>query len=266
MDRAGKDYWHASWSREALPPRIEPEATNLSACVERDIVRAIDAAVSDVPRGARFLEVGSGHSAWLPLAARRWGLRVTGVDYAPLGVETSRAMLAREGVDGDVVLADMFQPPDELIGAFDVVFSNGVVEHFDDTAHAVSALRRFARPGGVVVTLIPNVTGAVGFATKVLARKVYDAHVPLTREALGSAHERAGLRVERCDYLLSTNFGVVNLGDRRALPFELVRRGVMRALVDASRLTWLLESRLGPAPATKLFSPLVLCVARRPSE
>ena len=266
MDRAGKDYWHASWSREALPPRIDLASPNLSACVDRGIVAGLDAGLRDVPRGARFLEVGSGHSAWLPFAARHWGFAVTGLDYAPLGVETSRAILARDAVEGEVVLADMFEPPASLRGAFDVVFSNGVVEHFDDTARAVAAMRDLARPGGLVLTMIPNVAGAVGLATRTLSRAVYDAHVPLTREALAGAHERAGLRVERCDYLLSTNFGVVDLGARRALPLELLRRGAMRALVDASRLVWVLESKLGPAPTTRLFSPLVLCVARRPAE
>lgn len=266
MDRAGKDYWQASWTREALPPRIDPGSPNLSACVERSIALRFDDAVREVPPGARFLEVGSGHSAWLPFAAARWGFRVTGIDYAPLGVETSRAMLAREGVAGDVVLADMFEPPDDLRSAFDVVFSNGVVEHFEDTAHAVRALGALVRPGGLVVTMIPNVAGAVGLATKLLSRKVYDAHVPLTREDLRAAHEHAGLEVRSCEYLLSTNFGVVDLGERCAFPRELVRRAALRLLVDASRLVWLVESKTGQAPATKTFAPLVLCVARRPLE
>ena len=266
MDRAGKDYWQASWTREALPPRIDPESPNLSACVERSIAARFDDIVRDVPRGASFLEVGSGHSAWLPFAATRWGFRVTGIDYTTLGVETSLAMLAREKVVGDVVLADMFHPPDALRSSFDVVFSNGVIEHFEDTSHAVSALRDLVRPGGLVITMIPNVTGSVGLATKVLSRKVYDAHVPLTREDLRAGHERAGLEIVSCEYLLSTNFGVVDLGERARFPGELFRRAALRLLVDTSRLVWLIESKTRPAPATKAFSPLVLCVARRPRE
>ena len=260
-DKAGREYWESAWSGRSLPPRFDPDAPTLTACVDRTVDRFLRDATDGLdPRATAVVEVGCGASTILPFLAVRHGFRVAGLDYSPEGAAQSRALLARDGVAGEVHVADPFALPEALVGAFDVAWSNGLVEHFADTAGCVRAIAKLVRPGGRVVTMIPNMAGAVGRAQRYLDRAVYDAHVPLDREALAAAHEGAGLQVRRCDYLHSVNFGVVNAARARGV----VRRAVQRALVDASRAVWRYESLAGELPAGRRFAPYVGCVAVAP--
>lgn len=112
----------------------------------------------------------------------------------------------------EVICADLYSPPSSLLNAFDLVISYGVVEHFNDLAGVVAAISRFAKTGGVVFTLIPNIRGSIYQSLmKVYNRNVYDAHVPYDSIDLASAHVKAGLVVENCFYFLSSNFVVVEL-------------------------------------------------------
>ncbi len=266
-DKAGQSYWDGAWRGRPLPPPFDPESPTLTACVDRAIDRYLKAAWAHLdPRASSFLEVGCGASGILPWVGRRYGFSVAGLDYSPDGIAQSEALLAREGVRGDVRLGDLFAPPDDMLGRYDVVFSNGLVEHFADTAGCVRAVARFARPGGRVVTLVPNLAGAIGSVQKLLDRSVYDVHVPLDREALRDAHAAAGLDVRSATYLVSVNFGVTNTARLAPSPRRAVARAAQRVLVDLSRLVWVVESFAGELPAGRALSPYVAVVAAVPSS
>ena len=259
-DKAGQGYWETEWSSRALPPRFDPDSTRLSACVDRSIDGFFAAAWEGLDtRAATLVEVGCGASAILPFLALRYGFRVAGIDYSPEGVTQSKALLARDGVTGEVHQCDLFAPPAALVGAFDVAWSNGLVEHFSDTAACVAAIARLVKPGGRAVTMIPNLAGLAGPVQRFLDRAVYDAHVPLDREALREAHVAAGLRVRRCDYVHSVNFGVCNGSRARGA----LRRLVHRTLVDASRAVWQYESLARPLTPGRALAPHIACVAER---
>lgn len=109
----------------------------------------------------RFLEVGCAPGKTIAWVARELGARVAGADYSPRGVEISRDLLRSVGVDGDVrcedILATTFEP-----ASFDVVFSGGVIEHFDDPREIVRAHVGLARPGGKIIITIPHYGGLYG--------------------------------------------------------------------------------------------------------
>jgi SAM-dependent methyltransferase len=161
------------------------------------------------------------------------------------------------------VHADFMHPPRHLLGACDFGVSFGVVEHFDDTAECLAAFRRFLKPGGILITTIPNLAGLVGTLQKHLDRKIYDIHVPLDDLGLADAHRRAGMQVMDCQYVVCSNFGVLTLGDN-ARSFARLRRLVRFALVGFSAATWVVNRYIVTIPASRLLSPYIVCVARVP--
>ena len=109
----------------------------------------------------RFLEVGCAPGKTLAWVARVLGARVAGVDYSPRGVAVARDLLRVLGVDGDVRCEDIFTTTFEP-GSFDVVFSAGVIEHFDDPREIVRCHVGLVRPGGKAIITIPHYGGLYG--------------------------------------------------------------------------------------------------------
>ncbi len=255
---AEEGYWGANWARErALPRPVDPTDASLANSVDRAWHDFFRAALADLPPGSRLLEIGAARSRWLPYFARNFGLRVTGLDYSQEGCDQARAILARAGQQGDVVCADLFNPPAALLGRFDLVASFGVVEHFQDTAGAIAACARLLAPGGRMITTVPNLTGAIGTLQRLLDPKVYGIHVPLGPRELRVAHERVGLDVDRCGYLMPANWRVVVVP-----PTGRGRRLARRALGGATKLVWAADRLGARVPPNRLTSPYVACVAR----
>ena len=87
---------------------------------------------------------------------------VTGLDYSEIGCEEARLILENNNVEGEIVCCDFFSPPESMLNRYDVVISFGVLEHFENTSDCTKAFSRFLRPGGLLLTVIPNMNGIPG--------------------------------------------------------------------------------------------------------
>ena len=231
---------------------------------EQQLADAFDKAFGhiDAESEKRLVEIGCGDSAWLPYFATRH-FAISGLDYSPIGCESVSALLAARGIDAQITCADLFAPPDSMLEAFDAVVSIGVIEHFEDTASVLRAIGRFVKPSGVIVTIIPNMTGLMGRIQKLVNRAVYDIHVPLDERALIEAHRAAGLSLIDCNYLMGFNLAVVNARNARAgFVGRTLRKTLTYAFLAASHLVWTVERFSAPLPRTQRWSPLVIAVAR----
>jgi len=210
-----------------------------------------------------LLEVGCARSHWLPYFAHEHGARVCGLDYSAIGCDIERAILRDAEVDGEIICGDLFDPPPALTNRFDIVVSFGV-EHFDDTAAVVRALREYLKPDGILVTVAPNMVGAIGLIERCINRRVYDLHVRLTPRDLAKAHADAGLTVHAAHYFLSTNFGVLNTNglDERSR----MTRAKLALCVNLGRVSkgiWTIEELVRPLKPTRIFAPYLVVTARR---
>jgi len=257
-DRAGVAYWDDLWQGQPTPDAIDPRSRRITDHVYLSFDRFFSTNLADkLVAGSELLEVGCGRSRWLPYFAQRFGVSVSGIDYSPVGCRQAEAILAKAGVKGAISCADIFDPPTDLLDRFDVVISFGVVEHFTRPSECIAMMARFARPGGTLLTLIPNLAGVAGTMQKYLCRRIYDLHVVIEPDALAAFHRDAGLEVRHCDYFIAVNWAVVNLS---CLPSYLHRLAV-GVQFGLSVPFWLAERvrvRIRPNRAT---SPYVLCVA-----
>lgn len=143
----------------------------------------------------RILEAGSGTGRIVNFLALTTGSLGTGVDFSMKGNVLAAQTAAVLGLPSTFVCADLVRLP-FCDAAFDVVFSDSVVEHLPDPQAAIIEVSRVVRPGGLVVVTTPNRLRPDGWDLyRWLARPAY-LQRSFTPWELGSLFRRAGLTVE----------------------------------------------------------------------
>ena len=193
-------YWESQWKQKGQRKacHLDVNKRNLRNFGRKGFHKLFFKFLNDSKAG-RLIEIGCADSLWLPYFASSFDMEVTGIDYSPTGCDRAREVLKSVNIPGAIVEADLFRPPSNMLDAFDVLVSFGVVEHFSDPSVCICACGKFLHGGGTMITVIPNMTGLVGKIQKFLSPAVFNLHVPLAKEDLKEAHESAGLRVLFCD-------------------------------------------------------------------
>lgn len=211
-------------------------------------------------QGGSVLEIGAGSSDWLIEICKNLNPRsCVGLDYSESGCNVLREKSEQAEAAIEVVLGDMFSPSSDLLGVYDFVLSFGVVEHFKDLPKVLESIKKFAKPGAIIFTLIPNMSGFNGWLTRRLNRAIYDLHNPHDLNSLVDGHKSAKLEVLWSGYFGSTNFGVLSSCFCRnyGIIFFLYKQ-----LTRISKLIWMFEKNLAPLPAKKFLSPYIIVVSR----
>lgn len=257
VDKAGSDYWDDAWSGVPLPKTFDSQDACLDNYVNLQLHRYFKNLFGE-EKGFSILEIGCANSIWQEYFYRHFKAKVYGLDYSKVGCERSREILAKYNVPGEIIEGDLFNPPKDIQEKFDYVISFGVVEHFEDTPHCLKACAKLLKPGGKLITLIPNMPGVVGWIQKYVDRAVYDVHVPLTLRTLSEAHSPAGLSLEQSSYFMGINLSVVNSGAFMTHPLNTFLRHVLSGV---SKVFWMLERMGIKLPVNRATSPYIVTVS-----
>lgn len=258
-DLTDKDYWEKGYRQPRATAQLAIDPSDFRQFPHRRLVERVGAVGL---AGKEVLELGAGDSSVLLSLAHLHGheARFSGLDYAEPGCDLLRSRSRDAAVDIEVIHADMFKPPAPLRGRFDVIYSVGVMEHFTDLATTMAAVSAFAKPGGTVLTIIPNLSGALGWMTRHANPAVYALHNPHDLASLVDGHARAGLRIRESGYVCSTHFGVLGACFPEKKGFGWMSYALLARL---SMVLWYFESRWGELPKTRAFAPYIYVVAER---
>jgi SAM-dependent methyltransferase len=142
--------------------------------------------------GDKVLEIGCGGSRWLGFFAGGLGLESWGIDYSPEGLKLLEQSYS--GVPNVcLVLGDFFDPTLLPAEQFDFIYSLGFIEHFTETPIVTQRIAQLLRPGGRVMTLVPNFVSTYGRLQKLVVPDVFEKHVVLAPSTLDASHATAGL-------------------------------------------------------------------------
>jgi SAM-dependent methyltransferase len=180
-------------------------------------MRSIVAALlppDSLARQARVLDAGCGTGYSMGWLRRRYGARVTGIDYYPHGL-----VFCRQRGERELVRADAAELP-FTDGVFDLVTSFDVLSHLrneDSRSRALCEFRRVLRPGG-----------------RLMARVAAHEWLRSSHDNVIMTHHRFG-RCELRDAVLSAGF-------------QLLRLTFANALLFPFAVLWRLAKRSGLAP------------------
>jgi 2-polyprenyl-3-methyl-5-hydroxy-6-metoxy-1,4-benzoquinol methylase len=207
-----------------------------------------------VQPGSRVLEIGFAPGKILAYLAARRNAIVSGVDYSDIGVAAAERLFRHLGLSADLRCEDLFSStlPEE---SFDVVYSLGFIEHFENAAAVVGQHFRYLAPHGRAVIAIPNYGGIYGKLQSLLDPDNLEIHnlAIMQQSALRALVE--GLPVSDLE---AYAFGRLNTG---LLSFERRFPGLAsNGLHAAGNLLGLLQ----PVDISALCPLLVLEFKRRP--
>jgi len=153
QDKAGVEHWNDNW---ACPPRMRlPRAYSSSIRDRMSLLRG------EVGHGMKFLEIGCAPGKMLSWVAAVLGAEVSGLDYSEPGVRVARRLFGELGLVADIRNEDVFSTT-FAERSFDVVYSAGVIEHFEDPSQIVRIHAELLKPGGVALITVPNLRGFYG--------------------------------------------------------------------------------------------------------
>ena len=133
------------------PPRDSLQA--LRARADRNpFVRLLDEAIAG---DARVVEVGCG-TGQMCLYLARADRVVVGLDLSRAALRLGAEAARRLGVGGVRFVESDLRSPGVQAGAFDVVYSSGVLHHTPDPRASFAGLARLVRPGGAIVLGLYN--------------------------------------------------------------------------------------------------------------
>ena len=257
-DLAGVGHWETVYRTADAPNNRWQPGQYWERCLEHLLDREIRR-----NRPASVLEVGCGNSCWLPYLARLDGVAtVAGIDYCEQGCELARQRLLVEGAQGTVYCRDIFDAKLEEVGQYDLVYSLGVVEHFVDLAGVIAALVRFVRPGGILLTEIPNLNSIHGLLCYLYQPTLYARHQRTSPGQLATAYRRSELEGVRTGYLGHPAMCIVAPGVEPRWP-SLDRFVCPRMRGLRHRLERLLRSSRS-FKGLPGFAPYLYCVGRKP--
>jgi SAM-dependent methyltransferase len=136
-----REVWDRYWGDKAHVGDVYPAVT--------DLLGEITRALPDL-RGRRLLEVGAGTGREGHELARR-GARVCALDFSPEALRLSRQVSGQARLVRGDALSTPFPE-----GSFDLVYHQGLLEHFRDPLRLLRENYRILNHGGLVLVDVPQ--------------------------------------------------------------------------------------------------------------
>jgi len=193
-----------------------------------------------VVQGSSVLEVGAGGSHTLGAIAGRLECNAVGVEPDLNGIEKTRELARNENTSVQMIRGDGFCLPFSD-GAFDVVYSLGLIEHFEpeESTALVAEHVRVCKDGGQVIVAVPNYLNLPHTIRKFMIGKDYEFYPErsFTPRQLKRILISAGLEFKEKDGVLPL-WGVSMMDGGWRVTAILDRFGLASRLNDLKRSSW----------------------------
>jgi 2-polyprenyl-3-methyl-5-hydroxy-6-metoxy-1,4-benzoquinol methylase len=185
-------HWNGVWSSK--PSMRLPTGFDIGT---RNILNLLGLYIK---REMRYIEIGCAPGKILSWAGHRTGILVSGIDYSESGVAISQWLCEGLRIPHDIRKEDALEttfPPN----SFDLVFSCGLIEHFNDPSQIIEAHVKLLAPGGVAIIAIPNYSGIY----KICQRYFFPQNLSIHNLEIMSEKELLKL-APKCSGYTSTSF------------------------------------------------------------
>jgi SAM-dependent methyltransferase len=192
-------FWDAYW-RDLKLPTIVDESN--SSPYGREILRVFKRFVPS-GSGLRALEIGGAPGGYLAYIAQTFGHDAYAIDSSTVGCDKLRENFELLEIPLTVYCRDALADDLSDLPRFDIVYSLGLIEHFQDPLPMIRRHVELAKPGGLVVLGLPNFLGISTPILKLTRPEMFSKHNLRTMDVhtWGRFERELGLSVLFRDYV-----------------------------------------------------------------
>lgn len=252
-------YWDSCYAGRKTVPL---DVSGYKQLVSIQIVQILESLQLDQKK---ICELGGGDAQMLTYLARRHpSAQFSILDFSEQGCQLAAIRAAKEGVELGICQADVFSPPPDQLERFDIVLSQGVVEHFTDLPRVLAAKRALLLRGGVMFTSIPNFASPVyAWLCQRWSRSVWEDHVPHSLQNFIKSHEAAGMRILSNGYIGAVEFGMLSMTMAAPEKKSKLDKMAYLYLTRLSKLVHLIEHKGIKIPSSRVFSPFMYVISSK---
>lgn len=148
-----KEYWDKRWVRIRLPVILEP---NTQHPVGKEIIRIFEEFLPKKKLSA--VEIGGAPGRFIAYLSKYYSYKASVIDYSEIGCNKTRENFELLGLSVNIYNRDFFDDLSDL-PRFDIVFSTGFIEHFNDLNDVFQRHVALLEKGGVLIIGVPNFRG-----------------------------------------------------------------------------------------------------------
>lgn len=148
-------FWDAYWQRLSLPTAVD-ETT--AGQYQREILRVFKRFVPE-GRGLRAVELGGAPGGYLAYVSRTFGHEAHAIDNSAVGCRKLAENFRLLQIPVSVYCRDVLEADLSDLPRYDLVYSLGLIEHFNDPIPMIRKHVELAKPGGLIVIGLPNFLG-----------------------------------------------------------------------------------------------------------
>ena len=165
----GRNFWETYWETDTGKKKNKRPSLSFL-----ELLKVFDEHLPGT-KGLKVLEIGGAKGEYLLYLVKRFGYEGYSLDYSRAGNEQTLETFSRAGYTVYVYERDLFADNSDL-PLFDIVFSLGFIEHFDDPVPVVESHLKLVRPGGMLLLGVPNYAGIYKRVLKRLAPSMFTTH------------------------------------------------------------------------------------------
>lgn len=240
------EHWEDNWKDIKLPL-----TQNLGNYATKQVHELF---VKYLPRNGRFIELGGAPGSWMIYFKKYFNSEVHCLDYTTTGCNATKRNLKLCGVKGVVHQMDLFNHKLKK-ESFDIVMSDGLIEHFSEPLEIVKKHYELVKKGGWLVVRIPNLYSKPAK----MAMKMHDSehkHYPISKTDMSGFMKELGAEIVHLDFIGGFNPNVVDWAKYNSPLMKAMKKILNIGLKTA--LTIL------PKRENKNLSPNIIVIAKKP--
>lgn len=207
-----KENWREIWEKHPLPQLIKEKKHPYYV----DILDEFFHKYLPCNENFEFIELGCDPGRWLHYFNQEFGYKVNGIDYSSAELKLTKKNLEILGVKANLYFGDVLNY--KFDRKFDMVFSLGLIEHFEPPTNIIKVHLELTKPGGFTIIGIPNLKYSIYyFLQKIVNKKALRDHVLIDKNDLLRFFKDKKNSIITIQYLGVFNLYLLNLSSKSFL-------------------------------------------------